>query len=105
MSASISFAVLRCVMGEDKVASFFPARGRESKFHLRLGAGLAVFEATKPPAARRGLLNVRGSPGDERLGTAKDFVVFLRRGVTVVQSGNDCAVRLRKRPFAVGLDR
>jgi hypothetical protein len=27
-------------------------------------------------------LNVRGGPGHERLETAKDFVIFLRRNVT-----------------------
>jgi len=27
---------------------------------------------------------------NERLGIAKDFVVFLRRDVAIVQSGNDC---------------
>ena len=44
-------------------------------------------------------------PGNARLGTAKDFVVFLRWGVTVVQSGNDGVVRERKISFATGLNR
>ncbi len=48
--------LLRSVMGEDKVASFFPRVAGKAGFHLRLGAGLAVFEDTKPPAARRGVL-------------------------------------------------
>ena len=37
--------------------------------------------------------------------TTKDLVVFLGRNVTIVQSGNDCAVREQGLPFAVGLDR
>ena len=58
----------------------------------------AVFvEVTKAPAARCGVffgvfdhkLNVRGMPGNERLGAAEDFVVFVRRRVTPVQGGND----------------
>src|SRR4029077_12479038 len=44
-------------------------------------------------------------PWNERLGIAKDFVVFLRRDVAIVQSGNDCAVRVWKFSFTVGLDR
>jgi hypothetical protein len=39
------------------------------------------------------------------LGLAKDLVVFPRRDVTVVQSGNDRAVRVWKLSLAVGLDR
>src|SRR5712691_6688999 len=41
----------------------------------------------------------------ERLITTKDLVVFLGRNVTIVQSGNDCAVREQELPFAVSLDR
>src|SRR6267378_1460821 len=73
----------------------------------------AIVELSEPPAARRGVflgvfdhkLNVLGEAGNKRLGSAKDFVVFLRRDVVVVQSGNDCAVRERKLPLAVGLNR
>jgi hypothetical protein len=36
---------------------------------------------------------------------AKDFVVFFRRDVTPGEPGNDRAVRERKLPFPVGLDR
>jgi hypothetical protein len=39
------------------------------------------------------------------LGAAENFVVFLRRDMAVVQSGDDCAVRIRKLPVAVGFDR
>jgi hypothetical protein len=49
-------------------------------------------------------LNVRGRPGNERLGAAEDFVVFVRRGVSPVHGGNDCAVREGKLPFPIGLD-
>src|SRR4051794_36136651 len=50
-------------------------------------------------------LNVRGGAGNERLRSAKNLVVFLGRGVTVVQSGDDCAVRERKVTLAVCFDR
>ncbi len=104
---------LGCVMREDEVTSLDLIVAGEAGFHERLVAGLAVFEVSEPPAARRGILrrvldhklNVRGGAGDERLGSAKDFVVFVRRDVTVVQSGNDRAVREWKLPLAVGLDR
>ena len=36
---------------------------------------------------------------------AKHFVVLVRRDVTVMQSGNDCAIRERELPFAIGFDR
>jgi hypothetical protein len=49
--------LLRSVLGEDKVASFFLRVAGKAGFHLHLGAGLAVFEATKPPPARRGVLH------------------------------------------------
>src|SRR5262245_60682893 len=68
---------------------------------------------TEPPAARRRVfffvldhkVSVRWAPGNERLATAKDLGVSVRRGVTPVQGGNDSAVRVRELPFAVGLDR
>src|SRR4029077_13107482 len=50
-------------------------------------------------------MNVGGWSGDEGLRIAEDLVVFLRRDVTEVQSGDDGAVWKRKRPVAVGLDR
>jgi hypothetical protein len=37
--------------------------------------------------------------------TAKDLVVFLGCNVTIVQGGNDCAVRERELSFAISLDR
>src|ERR1035441_6822811 len=46
-----------------------------------------------------------GGARNERLGLAKDLVVFRRRDVTVVQSGNDRAVGKGELPFAVRLDR
>ena len=85
-------------MGEDQVASFGLGVAGEASFHQRFAAQCAVFvEVTEPPAARRGLLlgvlnhelNVRGRAGNEGLGTAKDFVVFLRWDITVVEGGND----------------
>jgi hypothetical protein len=73
----------------------------EAGIHQRLVARFAVFEVSEGPTARLGVLfrvldhklNVRGAAGNERLGSAKDLVVFLREDVTVVQSGNDCAIR------------
>ena len=63
----------------------------EASLELCFGARSSVFiEVTEPPASGRGILfrvldhklNVRGRPGHERLGIAKDFVVFRRRDVT-----------------------
>src|SRR5260370_35709460 len=67
---------------------------------------------TEPPAACHGVLfripdhklNVRGLAGYERLGSTKDLVIFLRWGMTVVQSRDDCAVGERKRPATVRLN-
>jgi hypothetical protein len=65
--------LLRCVLSENKVPR--SARvARETGFHERLIARLAVLEMTEPPASRRGVLfrildhelNVRGRPGNER---------------------------------------
>src|SRR5690348_12217959 len=103
----------RCVTGEDKVASFALIVAREAGIHQRLIARLAVLEVSERPAARVGVLfrvldhklNIRGSAGSERLGSAKDLVVFFRWDVTVMQSGNDCAVREWEFPLAVGFDR
>jgi len=62
-------------------------------FEQSLVARCTVFvEMSEPPASGRGVLlgvldhelNVRGRPGNEGLGTAKDVVVFLRRDVTPV---------------------
>jgi len=77
-------------MREDKVTSFSGLVAREAGSERRRGIRFAVFKLSKPPAARRGVffrifyheLNVRDGPGDERLGAAKGFVVFLRRNVT-----------------------
>jgi hypothetical protein len=100
-------------MGEDKIASFGLIVAGEAGIHQRLVARFAVFEVSERPAARLGVLfrvldhklNVRGGAGNERLGSAKDLVVFLRWDVTVVQSGNDCAVREGELSLAVGFDR
>jgi hypothetical protein len=43
----------RCVMGEDKVASFDRLVAREAGFEQRLVGRSAVFELSKPPTARR----------------------------------------------------
>ena len=102
-----------CVTGEDKVARFDLIVAGEAGFHERLVARFAVLEVSETPTARCWVLfcvldhklNVRWGAGYERLGLAKDFVVFLRRHVTVMQSGNDRAVWERELPFAVGLDR
>ena len=104
---------LWCVTSEDKVARFGLIVAGKAGLHERRGGRFAVLEVSKTPTASRGVLfcifdhklNVRWGAGYERLGLAKDFVVFLRRHVTVMQSGNDRAVWERDLPFAVGLDR
>jgi hypothetical protein len=102
-----------CVTGEDKVARFNLIVAGEAGLHERLFARFAVLEVSETPTARCGVflcvldhkLNVRRGAGYERLGLAKDLVVFLRRHVTVMQSGNDSPVWERDLPFSVGLDR
>src|SRR6516225_615462 len=104
---------LLCVTGEDKIARFDLIVAGEAGLHERLVARFAVLEVSKTPTARRGVLfcvldhklNIRWGAGYERLSLAKDFVVFLRRHVTVMQSGNDGAVWERDLPFTVRLDR
>ena len=74
-----------CVPGEDKVASFGLIVAGKAGTHKRLVARFAVFEVSEPPTARHGVLfrvldhklNVRGGAGNERLGAAKDLVVFV----------------------------
>src|SRR6516225_4663012 len=81
-----------CVTGEDKVARFGLIVAGEAGFHESSVGSFAVLEVSETPTASRGVLlcildhklNVRWSAGYERLGLAKDFVVFLRRHVTVV---------------------
>jgi len=88
------------VPGEDKVASFGLMVAGEAGLHPRHVRSFAVFEVSEPPAAPGGVLfrvldhelNVCWDAGNERLGSAKDLVVFLRWEVTVAQSSNDCAV-------------
>ena len=102
-----------CVTGEDKVARFDLIVAGKAGFHECLVGRFAVLEVSETPTARCGVLfcvldhklNVRWGAGYERLGLAKDFVAFLRRHVTVMQSGNDRAVWERDLPFSVGLDR
>jgi hypothetical protein len=47
-------------------------------------------------------LNIRGGPGDEGLGAAKDFVVFFRRDMIPSQPSDDRAVGKRKSSFPAG---
>src|SRR4029453_19161774 len=98
----------------DRVSSFRLLVAGEAGLHHRLiGRRFAVLEMTESPPTGRGVLflvldhelNVRGGAGYERLVTTKDLVVFLGRNVTIVQSGNDCALRKRELPVAVSLDR
>jgi len=111
--SDVLLAVSRCVAGENKVASFGLIVAGEAGIHQGLVAGFAVFEMSESPAACRGILfrvlnhelNVRGGSRNERLGSAEDLVVFLRWHVTVMQSGNDCAVREWELPVAIGMDR
>src|ERR1035437_5485775 len=100
-------------MGEDKVASFGRLVAGEAGFVDRLVGRVTILEVTEPPAPPPGVLflvlghklNILGGPGNERLGAAKDFVVFLRRDVIPMQRDNDCAVRERKLSFPIGLYR
>ena len=46
-----------------------------------------------------------GAPGTKDWALAKDLVVLLRRDVTVMPGGNDGAIRERKFPFTIGVDR
>ena len=86
MRAAAPNKISRCVMGEDEIASFGLIVAGEAGIHQRLVARFAVFEVSERPAARLGVLfrvldhklNIRGSARNERLGSAKDFVVFLR---------------------------
>src|SRR5438876_12097351 len=79
------FSVSGGVTGEDEVASLGLLVAGKAGLHERLVARFAVHEVSESPAARRGVLcrvldhelNVRGRPGNERLGPAKDLVVFL----------------------------
>ena len=99
-------------MSEDKVASF--GRLVAGKAVLRHHVdGFTIAKLSEPPAAGRGVfsrvfdheLNVRGQAGDERLGMAKDFIIFLRRDITPREPGNNCAVRERKCSISIRLDR
>ncbi len=73
-------------MREDQVGRLSLEVAGEAAFHRRGFRGFTVYEGGEPPTASRGVLrgvfdhklNVRGFAGDERLGLAKDFVVFLR---------------------------
>ena len=50
-------------------------------------------------------LYVGGGPGYERLGAAKDLVIFFGWDVSPGESRDDCSVRKGQLPFTVGLDR
>src|SRR5687767_10068924 len=47
------FSVLRCVTGEDEVASFDSMVAGKAGVEHRLVGGFAVVELSEPPAARR----------------------------------------------------
>src|ERR1700730_13598421 len=88
---------LRCITGEDKVTRSLRVT-REAGFHQSVVAKRAVFvEVAEAPAPRRGVLvgildlelDIRRGPRNERLITAKDLVVFLRRHERIVNGGND----------------
>src|SRR5271165_5119721 len=103
----------RCIMSEDKVASFDRLVAGKAGFEQRRVRRFAVFELSKPPATGRGIffrvfdhkLNVRGGSGHERLRTPKDFVVFLGRDITPGEACDGGAVRERQLSLAVCLDR
>src|SRR5689334_9477420 len=76
----------------------------KARFHERRIDELAIrVEVTESPAARRRVLfrvlnhelNVCRRPGSEKFPLAKNFVVLVRRRVTVMQRGNHRAVRRR----------
>lgn len=56
IGASISFSLLRCVMGKDKVARFGLLVAGEAALHKRRVARFAVCEVTEPPTAGCGVL-------------------------------------------------
>jgi hypothetical protein len=73
-------------VSKDKVATLEFLMAREAGFEYCLVRRLTVLiKLSEPPAAGRGVffsvfdnkLNIRDWPGNERLGAAKDFVVFL----------------------------
>src|SRR5215475_13170618 len=81
------------VTGEDQIALFHFLVTREAGLHKCVVNWFAVtVEVTEPPTSSRGVLlgvldhklNVRRSPGNERLIASKDFVVFRRLDEAVV---------------------
>src|SRR5215469_17199754 len=101
-------------MCEDQIGQYGLLVAGEAGLHKRGIARLAIgVEVSEPPATRCGVLgcvldhklNIRGLARDKRLGTAKDSVIFLGRGVSVMQSGNDRAVWEWKFPVPKGFDR
>jgi len=109
----LQLSISRCIAGEDKVGSLCLLVAGEAGLHECRISRFTVLEMPEPPASgcrvlRRVLdheLNVCGRSRNERLHFAKDLVVFIRRDVSVMQSGHDCAVRERELAFAIGLDR
>src|SRR5579862_4112091 len=103
----------RRVPSEDKIAVPDFIVAGEAAFHRRRISRFAVYEGRKSPAARRSVLrgvlhhklNVGSGTRDEGLSLPEDLVVLLRRDVTIVQGGHNCAVREGKLPLTVGLDR
>ena len=105
--------LLGCVMREDQVGSLGLIMAGEAAFHRRRLGGFAVYEGSEPPSAPVASYFAEsftincifvGEPGTKDWGWPKTLL-FLRRDVTIVQSGNDSSVRERKLPLAVGLDR
>src|SRR5215813_7491781 len=110
----LRFSASRRVTGEHQVALFHLLVAREAGLHERVVNWFAVaVEMTEPPTTSRGVLlgvldhelNVGRIAGHKRLLTAEGFVVLCRGDESVVQCGNDSAVRKRKFPVAVCLDR
>src|ERR1700739_2682633 len=79
-------------------------RGKKASCGYGLVDRVAACKLSESPAGGRGVvfgvldheLNIPGLPCNERLFTAKDFVVFFRPNVAPGQPGNDCAIRERK---------
>src|SRR5215813_6345818 len=110
----LRFSASRRVTGEHQVALFHLLVAREAGLHERVVNWVAIaVEMTETPTTSRGVLlgvldhelNVGRSAGDERLITAKGFVVLRRRDELVVQCRNDGAVWEGKLAFPVCLDR
>jgi hypothetical protein len=103
----------RSVTGENKVPSLCGLVARGTALERRLVGRFAVVELSERPTVGRGVFArildheldpFLGRPGHEGLGTAKSFVVLLRRDKLPSQTGNDRAIRKWKLSLPEGFD-